>query len=184
MAPTKRAKPAAEKPQEGQVAKPKRKTTYTGGQQERFKLKHMEEALRRGAGITSAAALILQKAYGHCTSQTVRNYMARHPQLRQAVEEAIEDNIDKAEARLLTAIGEGTDWAVKFYLETKGKNRGYTRRQEIAGVPAQPLVVTDARSWLVEQLDEMESRIRPQSGGADSPLIEAGPPEAPPETFH
>ena len=162
----------------------KRATTFTGGRKPVFKMQHMEQALRQGAGIPSAAALILERAYGHCTAQTVRNYLHRYPKLRQMVEEVIEDNIDKAEAKLITAIHEGSDWAVKFYLETKGKNRGYTKRQEIAGVPSQPLVVTDARQWLVEQLDEMESRIRPEPSREDRPLIEARADEAPPETFH
>ena len=35
----------------------------------------------------------------------------------------------------------------------------YSRRTELAGVPGVPLVVTDARQWLADQLDEMEERL-------------------------
>ena len=151
---------------------------------ERFKLQHVREALLRGGGIPSAAAAILTQSYGGCTAQTVRNYLARYPKLRREVDEAIENNLDKAEAQLLSAINNGADWAVKFYLETKGKHRGYTKRQEIAGVPHQPLAVTNARQWLVDELDGMDTRLRPQSGGTDGPARPNGEAPAHPETLH
>lgn len=150
----------------------------------RFKLQHIAEALRKGAGIPSAAAGLLAPAYGGCTAQTVRNYMARYPQLRQVANEAVEVNLDLAETKLLSAINEGTDWAVKFYLETKGKNRGYTRRQEIAGVPGAPVVVTNARDWIIGELDGMDARIRPEPGGADGEARPGGAPAPHPETVH
>jgi hypothetical protein len=149
-----------------------------------FKVAHMAEALRKGAGIPSAAAAILAKAYGSCSPETVRNYLKRYPRLQETINAQIEINLDTAEAKLLTAINEGRDWAVKFYLETKGKSRGYSKRTEIAGVPGQPLVMTDARQWIVDQLDEMESRLRSQPSGESGPPAAPGPAETPAQTVH
>lgn len=150
----------------------------------RFKLKHVEEALRKASGIPSVAAEILSKAYGSCTAATVRNYLNRNPKLRQTVEEQTDITLDLAETKLFNAISNGEDWAVKFYLETKGKLRGYSRRQEIAGVAGAPVVVTDARNWLADQLDQMESRLRPEPSGANGADRQGGEGEAPQETVH
>jgi hypothetical protein len=159
--------------------------SFRGGGPQRFTLKEMEEALRRGAGLPVPAAGILTATLGrHCTPQTVRNYLKRYPSLREAVAQQIENNLDTAEAKLLSAMNNGQDWAIKFYLETQGKHRGYSRRQEIAGVPGQPIQVTDAREWIVAQLDEMESRLRLESGGAGGPAAASGPAEAPQKTLH
>jgi hypothetical protein len=155
----------------------------------RYKLKHVAEALRKGAGIPSAAAVILAKSYGHCSSKTVRNYLQRYPQLQKEVDDQVETNLDAAEAKLLNAIEKNEDWAIKFYLETKGRNRGYSRRNEIAGVPGQPIVVTDARQWITNQLNEMDERLRiepsrPEPSGADGPVISNGEGQADTETVH
>lgn len=145
----------------------------------RFTLKQMSEALKKGAGISSAAAQIL-----HCTPMTVRNYLKRYPQLQAQIDEAVEANLDLAESKLLNAIGNGQDWAVKFYLEFKGRSRGYNRRHEIAGVPGAPVMVTDARSWLADELDQMESRLRPEPGGTNGDARPDGEGEVPQATVH
>jgi hypothetical protein len=155
------------------------------GNKERFRLKDVEEALLGSAGIVAAAAEKLKQQYRRpCTSQTVRNYMARHPSLKAAIEEAVEVNLDLAETKLLTALNEGAEWAVKFYLEMKGKHRGYTRRHEIAGVAGAPVVVTDARQWLIDELDGMESRHGPQPGGSNGAPPTGGTPAPHQETLH
>jgi hypothetical protein len=151
----------------------------------RYKIEHVAEALRKGAGIPSAAAKILGQAYGRSvTADTIREYMKRHPKLRDEVEAQIEEHLDMAEAKLLTAINAGADWAVKFYLETQGKRRGYSRRQEIAGVPGQPVVVTDARQWLVAQLDQMGERLRLEPSRESGPAASGGESKTPEETVH
>jgi hypothetical protein len=150
-----------------------------------FQVHQVAEALRRSAGVVSAAAQLLQQATGRgCQPQTVRTYLKRHPELAEEIQEAVEVNLDLAETKLLAAINNGNDWAVKFYLETKGKHRGYTRRQEIAGVASAPLVVTDARQWLTAELDGMDARLRSQSSGANGAAGQKGPPAAAEKTVH
>lgn len=144
----------------------------------------MAEALRRGGGIVAAAVEILKQDGRPASDQKVRRWIKHYPSVAAAVDDARERNLDVAESKLLTAIKESEDWAIKFYLETQGKGRGYTKRSEIAGVPGQPLMVTDAREWLTDQLDQMESRLRQEPGGTDSPPQPGGPPETPAETIH
>jgi len=68
----------------------------------KLKLQHVEDALRQAGGITSAAAKILEAAYGSCTPRTVRNYVKRHPRLAEVIEETVELNLDTAESQLMT----------------------------------------------------------------------------------
>lgn len=94
----------------------------------RFKVEHVERALRQSHGLIHPAANLLKTAYGSCTPATVRNYLKRHPTLRAAVEETIEFNLDLAETKLLKAIDNSAPWAIVFYLKTKGRQRGYVER--------------------------------------------------------
>jgi len=106
---------------------------------ERFKLAHVEQALRDSGGIAAMAARKLAKMYGSCTAQTVRNYMNRYPSLKKAIDEVIENNLDLAEGALLRGITQGNMTAVIYYLKTKGKHRGYIERLEQTGANGEPL---------------------------------------------
>jgi hypothetical protein len=105
----------------------------------RFKLEHVDAALRKSSGLVSLAAEILEKAYGSCTPGTVRNYIKRHPSLQAMIAETVERNLDLAENRLVKAIGAGNMTGVIFYLKTKGKARGYVERVEASGPGGAPL---------------------------------------------
>src|SRR5215467_7995587 len=94
----------------------------------RFKIKQVEEALRKSGGIISAAAKILEAAGGSCTPQTVRNYIKRYPSLQTVIEETVELNLDLAESNLIAKIGNKNMTAIIFYLKTKGKHRGFVER--------------------------------------------------------
>ena len=76
-----------------------------------------------------------------CVHQTVYNYIQRHSSVRAAWE--AENGIagDTAELKLYQAILAGEHWAIAFYLRTKGKDRGYTERQEVAGVQERPIPI-------------------------------------------
>ena len=94
----------------------------------KFKVEHVEEALRASGGVVSDAAQKLADAYGSCSPASVRNYIFRHKSLQRVAEEVIEANLDLAESALLTAIAQGNLTAVIFYLKTKGRSRGYVER--------------------------------------------------------
>lgn len=62
---------------------------------------------------------------------TVDNYISRWPAVQAAYEEECERITDLAETKLIELI-EAADWnAIKFYLQTKGKERGYVERSEV-----------------------------------------------------
>jgi hypothetical protein len=91
----------------------------------RFKIEHVEDALRQTLGLVTPAAKLLEAGYGSCTPATVRNYIKRHPRLADAVYETVELNLDLAESKLFNAIGDGNMTAIIFFLKTKGRDRGY-----------------------------------------------------------
>lgn len=90
-----------------------------------FTAQQMIDALTEARGLISFAARKLG-----CHSNTVRNYIARHPTVAAAVYEAREAMKDVAEAKLVQSIHEGEAWAVKYYLSTQAKDRGYVERVE------------------------------------------------------
>jgi hypothetical protein len=144
----------------------------------------MVDAIQKGGGIVAAVVEVLQQAGHPANDDLVRRYIKRYPACATAVERSENRNLDIAESKLLTAITKNEDWAIKFYLETKGKVRGYTKRSEIAGVPGAPLMVTDAREWLTDQLDQMESRLRQEPSGTAGPAGPGGTAETPTQTVH
>ena len=59
----------------------------------------------------------------------------------EAVKDIENIAIDFAESQLHHQIQGGNTSATIFYLKTKGRNRGYVERQEIAGVKDQPVEI-------------------------------------------
>lgn len=85
-----------------------------------FTPEQVADALRQARGVQAVAARLLG-----CHRNTVRRYMQEHPQVQEAVGEMRNENLDMAESQLLTAVSRGEPWAVKFYLATQGRDRGY-----------------------------------------------------------
>lgn len=91
-------------------------------------LDEIEAALIKGNGINAAAGKILG-----ITGQAVSMRVKKSKRLQRVRAEITEDLIDVAENKLLKAINSDNLTATIFYLKTKGKNRGYSERQEITG---------------------------------------------------
>lgn len=53
--------------------------------------------------------------------------------LKDAIQEERESTLDIAEHWLVQMIKEGEPWAIKYYLSTIGKSRGFTTRTEVEG---------------------------------------------------
>jgi hypothetical protein len=64
---------------------------------------------------------------------TIRNYIAREPEIKAALLEIRESNIDLAETKLLKGIRDGNMTSVIFYLKTQAKDRGYIEGRELTG---------------------------------------------------
>ena len=93
------------------------------------------QALRASGGIYSAASQWIAENIGvNYSRQAIAKRVQASPELQKVLEDTIEETIDVAESRLQELIASGNVTAILFYLRTKGKHRGYTERQEIAGV--------------------------------------------------
>lgn len=92
----------------------------------KFLVSQVAEALQKSHGLQKLAAEEL-----HCSRRTIANYVKEHPTVAEAYDEAREVVLDVAESKLYKAINDGKEWAIKFYLSTVGKSRGYTQKQEI-----------------------------------------------------
>lgn len=107
---------------------------------EKFEPEIVAEAIRKASGIQAAAARMLK-----CDRDTVARYIREHDVCRQAYEEANEVQLDIAEARLAEIVNSPGNKdhfkALRFYLRTKGRRRGYVERQEVENVGTQPITL-------------------------------------------
>lgn len=87
----------------------------------------MLEAIHDSYGIVSRVAERIEKDWA-----TARKYINKWEETRTAFVDEAERVTDVAESRLIKSINDGEQWAVKFWLTTKGKNRGFTERQELS----------------------------------------------------
>ena len=62
--------------------------------------------------------------------RTVYRYFEKYPDLEQETQEYLDSVSDVAEHYLIEAVRAGNSWAVRYWLSTRGKNRGYTTKQE------------------------------------------------------
>jgi hypothetical protein len=109
---------------------------------QRFRLHEVDAALRAAGGVYAHAAKLLSDATGRsCTRQNIQHWIRKHPKLAETVYEAAEEIKDLAETALIRNIRNGDTNAIKFYLETKAKDRGYVRQYKVTGAEGQPLKV-------------------------------------------
>jgi hypothetical protein len=114
--------------------------TPNNPRKQRFRIHEIEAALRASGGIYAHTAQLLTEAAGRaCTRQNIQHWVSKHPTLLDAVNQCVEEIKDLAESALIANIRKGDTAAIKFYLETKGKDRGYVRRYNLTGAEGQPL---------------------------------------------
>jgi len=88
--------------------------------------------------------------------QTIYRYFERYPELEKETQEYLDSITDQAEYHLIEAVMAGNSWAVRYWLSTRGKNRGYTTklestfnnsypmqiiRESVAGLPMQTISI-------------------------------------------
>ena len=96
------------------------------------------DAIKGSAGIVSTIA-----ARVGCEWSTAKKYIDNYPTIKAAYIDETEKVTDIAEAALIGAIQDKEMWAVKYYLSTKGKGRGYTERHEVTGADGGPVVIVN-----------------------------------------
>jgi len=100
--------------------------------------KAMIQALEKSLGIVTSACKVVG-----ISRQTHYNWM-EDAEYKAAVMELGDVALDFAESKLHKLIDQGNPAATIFYLKTKGKERGYVERQEIAVAEKKPL------SWFTD----------------------------------
>jgi len=94
----------------------------------RLKVQEVDTALREAMGNRAAVA----RRFG-VTRQAVDAIVKRTPSLQATMNDIEEGMLDNAESSLYREVIDGNFQAVKWYLATKGKSRGYVERQEVSG---------------------------------------------------
>lgn len=84
------------------------------------------EAMKKSGGILKDAC---EKT--GIARQTIYDWRRADPEFDAACNETQELMLDEAETRLIAAVRRGNLKAVKFYLERKGRSRGYDLHQDI-----------------------------------------------------
>lgn len=140
------AKPAAPKPEPEATAEapaPKAKpgrpagSERVGGPTPKLQLVGVAkviEVLRASGGIKAVAADHL-----NVSRTTLYKFIDEHPEVEEALVEIDGEIGDIAEAKVVTAIKAGDMQTVRWYLEMKGKERGYVRRVENTGKNGGPI---------------------------------------------
>ena len=103
--------------------------------------KAMLEALEKSLGVVTSAC----KSVG-ISRETHYRWMREDSNYKDSVDDLANVALDFAESQLHQQIKGGNPTAAIFYLKTKGKNRGYVERQEIAH--------EGLKTFEVEEVDE------------------------------
>lgn len=101
----------------------------------RLKVQEVDAALREAMGNRAAVA----RKFG-VTRQAVDAIVKRTPSLQATLHDIEEGMLDNAESSLYREVIDGNFQAVKWYLATKGKARGYVERQEVIGTMEQHVI--------------------------------------------
>jgi hypothetical protein len=83
------------------------------------------EAIKRHHGLLSIAARSLG-----VNRRSIYRAIERWPDLKDEIDEAREFTVDTAEGKLYAAIAKGEAWAIRYFLQTIGKDRGYIEARE------------------------------------------------------
>jgi len=81
------------------------------------------EAIKNSQGIISTIA----KRLGNCDAKTVKRLIKRWKETDDAYNNEVDFVLDLAESKVIKAINDGDIKTAKWYLELKGRERGYER---------------------------------------------------------
>lgn len=103
-----------------------------------YRAQQFIDAIPGSGGIIS----VIAKRVG-CAWHTANKYIKDYPTIKAAYADETESLVDLAESTVLKAIRDGDVGAAKWFLQTKGKARGYTERHEHTGADGGPIVVVN-----------------------------------------
>ncbi len=83
-------------------------------------IKKVKEALEATGGFQAQAAKML------CIQRsTLNERIKNNPELQECLNDILESRLDLVESKLMLAIKDGKMAAIQYYLDHKGRNRGY-----------------------------------------------------------
>lgn len=132
----------------------------------------VRSAILSAAGLKTATAEKLG-----VSSATLYRYIARFPELNAVFEEVNERMLDLAEGNIVKALQAGDKRVSRWFLETRGKHRGYTRQFNLAPAGASPgeemeVTTIDTSLLSLETLRELEAAtIDPRDDVIDAEVV-------------
>jgi len=96
----------------------------------------LAKAIPHSGGIISTIARKCNSSWN-----TVDTFIKKSPDLQRLLADEEEGLLDMAESGLIKKIQMGDLWAIKYFLSTKGKKRGYVKRSELTGEDGKKLEV-------------------------------------------
>ncbi|MDR3488791.1 MAG: hypothetical protein P4M05_28300 [Bradyrhizobium sp.] len=130
----------------------------------------IEAAIRNSAGVFAVAAQAL-----NVHRQRIYEWVEADPRLQAVCSEVLEETLDLAEGKLLQAIKDGSEKSIHFYLDRRGRERGYGNRMALAGSPGEPpigvAVLPDLTGISQSDRDELRAILeraagKPRSGAS------------------
>jgi len=124
----------------------------------RYSEKQIAKVLTECRGMVYVAAQKLD-----CSPNTLKARLEKSAALQAVQEQAKGYLVDTAELKLAQAIQAGDLGAIKFYLQTQARDRGYVARTELTGADGGPIISEvingdDARVRLASRIDELAAR--------------------------
>lgn len=121
----------------------------------RLTVAKVKEALQAAGGIKTVASRTLK-----CHRATLYRFLAAHPSVAEFLEDIDEELKDLAEGKLLQLIRAGDPQTIRWYLERKGRDRGYGQRVEATGPDGGPIVVAQKLDLSGLSDEDLEVMIR------------------------
>lgn len=123
------------------------------GRKPKLSIARAKQALEKSGSIRTIAAKMLA-----VHRSTLCSFMNKHPSLQAFADDIEEVLKDDAEDQVIKAIRAGDMPTVRWYMELKGKDRGYVRRVESTGSGGGPVEVQqkhDLSGYSDEELEQM-----------------------------
>lgn len=94
-------------------------------------------------------------------------WQKEYPRFKEMIEDSQEGLMDLVESKAIEQIRDGNTQMIMFWLKTKGKNRGYSERQEIVGSINLGLQESERLQKIVEELDNGDKEFKDSRDGKD-----------------
>ena len=112
------------------------------------------QSLREKMGIASLAC-----SQTGISFSTYANWRLSDPQFETSVQEIEEAALDFVETRLFEKINQGDVRMIRFFLETRGKKRGYVTKSESAPKAFLPVILTPEEAMIKGDINSLDYSI-------------------------